>query len=452
MKATVKKLPALPLFFTLLLVVLFSCNKDPYEIGFDLLPPTDTLNVRTTDTCTVEAFSVLIDSVRTDMTASLLFGSMLDPAFGKTTSSFYTHLRLSSEEVNFGDQPVLDSVVLVLFYNSWYGDTTTRQNLKVYEIEEDLSFDSIRYSNQHLRTYPQLLANCDFYPQPTDSVVVGKDTLAPHLRINLSKFSNYLGNKILYAPSDALSNNTAFTSFFKGLYVQSTPVNSGGALLSFAVTGATSKMILYFHDGKDPSKDSLSYEIFINEACARFMHYDHNRYLDAGQDLKRQVLNRDTAWGAKNLFLQGLGGIRVKVKFPYMKNFGNGKIVAINDALLLLKNYETDTTYKPPSNLTMLRVDSAGRMGYLIDENEGAAYFGGSYNATLRTYFFRITRHMQKVIMNEYTTSFDLYMYVTNPLSNTFSPTRIILNGSHGALHGDQENRLRLQVTYTVLN
>jgi len=135
-----------------------------------------------------------------------------------------------------------------------------------------------------------------------------------------------------------------------------------------------------------------------------------------------------------------------------MKNFGNGKIVAINDALLLLKNAETDTIYSPPSTITMLRVDSAGRMGYLIDENEGPAYFGGSYNAASRTYFFRITRHMQKVIMNGYTTSFDLYMYVNNPLSTSFSPARIILNGTQGALPGDHTNRFRLQVTYTVLN
>ncbi len=452
MKSPVNKLPVSLLIGTLLLFILFSCKKDPYEIGFDLLPPTDTLNVRTTDTITVEAFSVIVDSVRTDKVSSLLLGSMLDPVFGKTTGSFYTQLELSSEEPDFGDQPVLDSLVLMLFYNNYYGDTLTRQHVRVYELSDDLVYDSVHYSNDRLNVYPVLLADQDFYVKPTDSVKVGDETLAAHLRINLSKQTSYLGNKILYAPASALTSNSEFVKFFKGLYVESTPVNNGGSLFSFSVTNATSKLVVYFHDGANPTKDSLNYELTINDGCGRFLHYDHNRYLDASQDLKRQILNHDSAQGRSKLFLQGLGGVRIKVKFPFMKNFGKGKVIAVNDALLMFKNYETDTTLAPPYSLTLLRQDSVGTIGHLPDEYEGTGYFGGTYNATSRTYFFRITQYMQKILLNSYSKSYDLYMYVTNPRYNQVTPNRIILDGTNPAIPGSNTSRFQLKVTYTILN
>ena len=109
------KLPAALVIGMLLIIVLFSCKKDPYQIGYDLLPPSDTLNVKTTDTCTVEAFSMRVDSSRTDKTSSLVIGSMNDPWFGKTNTGFYSQVRLIAEGVDFGKNPVLDSLVLTLF-------------------------------------------------------------------------------------------------------------------------------------------------------------------------------------------------------------------------------------------------------------------------------------------------------------------------------------------------
>lgn len=452
MKPLPDKFPASLLTGIIALLFLLACNKDPYQIGIDLLPPSDTLNVRTTDTCTVEAFSVRVDSVRSDNVSALMLGSIMDPVFGLSTSSFYTQVLLSSEEPSFGTHPVLDSLVLVLFYLNHYGDTITPQNVRVYEINDHLSYDSVYFSNRSLNHYPVLLGDLNFIPKPKDSVVVSGDTLPPCIRINLSKYSNYLGNKLLYAPSTALASYSEFIKFFKGLYVTTTPVNSGGSLFTFSVTASTSKMVLYFHDGNDPSKDSLKYEMPISDYSARFNHYDHNQYINADQDLKRQLLNRDSSQGANKLYLQGLGGVRIKLKFPFMKQFGKGKVVAINDALLLLKNNENDTTFAPPSNLTILRQDSAGRISNIIDAGEGGTYFGGTYNETERTYFFRITQHIQKVILNDYSGSFDLYMYVTNPYVSSIVPNRVVLNGTGASFPGNSSGRFQLKMTYTVLN
>ncbi|MCK9203541.1 MAG: DUF4270 domain-containing protein [Bacteroidales bacterium] len=448
------RVPQLISLFTgiLLILGLFSCKKDAYELGIDLLPPSDTLNVKTTDTCTVIAFSVIQDSVRTSNPSSLMMGSMLDPVFGKSTCSFFSQVQLSSEGVDFGSQPVLDSLVLKLYYSSYKGDTTTRQIVKVYEMSDDIYYDSNYYSNQLKGYYPTLLADLNFTPHPNDSVLVAGTKEQAHLRINLSNMTHYLGNKILYAPTSALASNDEFIKFFKGLYVASAPVNSNGALLRFQTDDGLSKLVVYYHDGTDPNNDSLEFEMPMNESCGRFVHIDHNGYLDACQDLKRQILNHDSAQGANKIFLQGLGGVKIKVKFPYMANFGKGKVVAINDALLMIKNFETDTTYAPPPTITMIRQDSIGRFGYVIDDSEGSDYFGGTYDQAKRTYFFRITQHMQKMMANYYSSHFDLYIIVNYPLASVLNTGRIVLNGTKSTLPGAEADRFQLKVTYTILN
>ena len=452
MNTIITKLPAALLTGILILLAVYSCKKDPYQIGVDLLPPTDTLNVKTTDTCLVQAFSVRQDSIRTDKSGSLHIGSIADPVFGKITSSVYTQLLLESEGVDFGTHPVLDSLVLMLGYTGHYGDTLTPQNIKVYEISETFSYDSIYYSNKTLKTYPTLLADRDFVPKLSDSVSLFGKKVGPHLRINMSKLSNYLGNKILYAPSTALASNTAFLAYMKGLYIQATPAGNKGSMLNFSITNGLSELVAYYHNGNDPANDSLQYSLLINSSCARFTHVDHNGYIDASQDLKQQVLNHDSAKGAGQLYLQGMAGVKVKVKFPYMRNFGLGRSVAINEAILELKNLETDTSLAPPATLIMLRQDSIGRISYLPDYSEGTGYFGGTYNRSSRTYNFRITEFMQKVIQNGYSGHFDLYILVDNPITSVPSPNRIVLNGTKPLLPGDNSGRLRLKVTYTILH
>ena len=192
--------------------------------------------------------------------------------------------------------------------------------------------------------------------------------------------------------------------------------------------------------------------MLLNEACARFATIDHNGYLDASQDLKRQILNHDSAQGASNLFLQGMGGVKIKLKFPYLKNFGKGKVISINDAILELKNMETDTTLSPPPTLTMIRQDSIGRIGYLVDDNEGTSYFGGTYNSKTRSYFFRLTQHMQKVLQNSYKNHFDLYIMVNTPVKSYITPNRIMLYGTKPSDPASLSNRFQLKMTYTVLN
>jgi hypothetical protein len=428
--------------------VLFSCKKDPYEIGLDLLPPSDTVKVLSTDTCTVIAYSERVDSIATSNCSALSMGSLIDPVFGNSTISFCTQVQPSSSSVDFGTDPVADSLILMLYYSGYYGDTTTQQNIRVYEVSEDLRIDSSYYSNRQVKVYPNLLSEMSFSPRPNDSVKVGTATFGAHLRINLSKQSNYFVNKLLFGPASVYTSSALFNLFMKGLYIETQPLNSGGALVNFNISASLSKMVMYFHN---QTSDTLTYTYLINTGCARFLHIDHNSYVNADQSLKQQVLNKDTLLGENMLYLQGLGGTRIKFRMPYMMNFSKNRKIAINDALLLMENPSNDTVLSPPSKIILIR-DSSGYVGSVIDELEGSDYFGGNYNSSTKSYYFRLTRHIQKLITGYYSENRELYIQVNDPLSNIIYPNRVLINGYKPVLPGAASSRFRLQITYTLLN
>jgi len=439
--------PSLLLLF-IILINLVACKKDPYTLGLSLLPPTDTLSVKTTDTASIVAYSVLQDSIRTDETKTNILGSFVDPVFGKTTASFCTQMRLSSEGVDFGINPVLDSVVLMLRYSSIYGNSDALQNVRVYELNEDITVDTAYYSNRKVQYYNTLLADYTFKPNLTDSISIYGIKVLSHLRINLSKQTNYFGNKILYAPSDILLSNTKFVKFINGLYIQSSTVNFGGSLISFNMSSELTKMVVYFHsqDTTGNIRDSLHYDLVINSLCPRFNTFDHNQYADAIPEFKNQVLNNDTNQGKNILFIQGLAGVKIKLHLPYITDFSNK--LALNSAVLILKNFETDTTLAPPVQLSIIQEDSVGKMHTLIDEAEGSTYFGGTYISSDRSYRFRITRHIQQVIQGKIKNN-NLFLIVNSPSSNVLLPQRMIGIGTQPNMPGFSGARFQLQLVYT---
>lgn len=434
----------------LIVFIIASCKKDPYELGLDLLPPSDTLYVDLFDTASIQAFSVLEDSIRTDELKTLMLGSIMDPVFGKTTASFYSQFLLSSEEADFGINPQLDSLVLILYYESTYGDTNTLQQIRVFELSDDLIMDSSYYSNQSLNTYGLELANITYMPRPHDSVLVYGVPVSPHLRINLSNKTNYLGNKILYAPDNVISSTTEFLKFMKGLYVEAMPVSSRGALVDFTPSGGLSRLILYFHS--EDKGDSLQFSMPIDDPAARFNSFNHYGYFDASPEFKQQLLYNDTTLGLNRLYLQALGGVKIKIKFPFIRTLPDSLgPIAINSAVLTFKNPETDTIWRPPPQLTMYKVDSAGKLGGIIDELEGVNYFGGIYDKDARSYWFRLTRHIQRMLISDTLDNYELYIFASNPLSRSLQANRVTLNGTNPFFSPSPGDNLKLRITYTKL-
>jgi hypothetical protein len=424
-------------------ILIFSCNKDPDRIGIDLQPDEDKLEVFVSDTTSIYAYSVLVDSVRTDETTLSMLGSYFDPVFGSSTSSIYTQIRLSTTSVDFGENPALDSIILAFEYTGdYYGDTSYMQNFMVFRIGDN---DSINgeieyYSNQHLELAEEL-ANVYIQPSPTDSVMVDTLRYKAQLRIPLSQ---EFGESILNAPSDDLSSNDNFLTFLRGVYVTSGQMQWGGAIFNFDLVSANSKMTIYYSNDEN---DSLSYPFAISAGNARFMNFEQYNYENATASFKAQVIDGDTTLGDNILFIQSMAGVKVRFKFPYLKDWVKNNNIAVNEARLTINDAYPNSNFIPPNELVVLKRNDDGTSGLIPDQFEGTAYFGGQYDPATGEYYFRISRYIQYLLSDD-AQDYGLELVVSG---GSLMPNRGMLIGPNPDPGSDLSKRLKLNLIYTDL-
>jgi len=416
-----------------------SCESDD-QLGLDIQPPSDLLNVEHIDSISIITFSEREDSIRTDETSRNLVGYYVDPVFGPVFASFCTQIRLSEEDVDFGDNVVIDSLVLSLEYYDTYVNnrTNSRMNFSVYQLNEELEIDSAYYQNMPFTT-GQLLGSKTFKPAPEDSVPVGNDVKPPQLRIHLDK---NLGKDFVDAAAlGYLLDNTTFEEFFHGIAVVPSTNISGGSLISFDMLASTSCLTMYYHN----DTDTLDYVFEVNSACARYGYFDHMNFVGANSDYIAQ-LNGDTALGQNNLYLQPMAGSKIFIKFPGIEDMDILSTIVINKAVLTIpvdQNDLTESTYERPVTLTLAMLDEEGELNFLPDQVYAESSFGGTYDDDLHAYTFTLTRYLQNLITGEIE-NYGLYLMVSG---SSVRGNRVVLNGP-----GNSSSKMNLDITYTIVN
>ena len=404
-------------------------------------PISTELSVVFDDSTGLLTHSVREDSVRTDANViqTGILGSMLDPVFGRTTASIFTQFRLSENGQNFGTDAILDSLVISLRYSGFYGDTLAQQTIRVFEIGEDMDADTTYYSDDWLDYLETEIGSVSFVPNLEDSVNVGGSLQLPQLRIRLSE---EFGQKIIAADADVFDDNTSWLEFQKGILITSENAASGGGLMLFDMFSSLTSMTIYYRTGEP--QDTLSFTFLSNSNCARFTAYEHNDYQDAGASFKAQI-EGDTLMGQEMFYLQGMGGIKTRLRLPDIQEFFEDGPVAINEAKLHLHIMDDGNELAGPPQLALAMVDEDGNLLPLPDANEAGSYYGGSLSEDKTQYFFRISRFVQQVLTGE-SPNYPLVLLVSGA---SFRPQRVIL---YGPGHANQDLRLRLAVKYTRVN
>lgn len=415
-------------FISLLAVFSVGCSE-PSVIGLDVQPLTDRANVEYTDSVSLITSALLEDSIRTDETTLNLLGSYTDPIFGTSSATSYFQIRLPSNDIDFGTGPILDSVILSMAYNGYYGDTLATQNLYVYELSESFYKDSTYYSNKDFSYNSTPIGTLTFSPRPTDSVLVGSIKEAAQLRIRLS---DSFGSNLLNAGTANLANNDAFLQFFKGLYIKTDEISSPnlGSILYFDLLSSLSRLTLYYND-------TLSFHFIINTESARVNHFEHD-YTGTN------ILNSST-YNA-TVYVQAMAGIKTKIELPYLSNFVDSGPIAVNKAELVVTVEEgTTDLYESPDKLLLIRVDSLGKNssspvpGDLTGEAPSA---GVTYNSDTREYRFNIANHIQDILSGK-VNDYGLFLL---PAGAPVSANRAVIAGGQNINY-----RMKLQLTYTKL-
>ncbi len=428
----------------------FSCKKSPDTIGNELQPESNYIGAYFTDTTSIECYSTFVDSMGTTSVTYALLGSMMDPVFGRTNAGFYTQLHLSSSGQQFGENAVLDSVVLQLNLSGYYGDTTTLQTVHVYEMSDSLSSSETYYSFSIIPTETEDFANgYQFKPKPnTTGYVIGSDTLKkPVIRIPLSAS---FGNKLLTAGDDAYSEPDNFKEFLKGLYVTCESVSAGGSVSYITLTNHDYTLLqLYYHESPEATTTSR-YDFYVTSADKYFNHFDHN-YTLGSEAFVNQVVNGDTTLGAQVLYLQATGGVRTFLRFPNVLHLGGDSLedyqhVVINQAKLIIPASEVagDTSiYGHPSALVLYGINEDGSTYLLPDYYEGSSYYGGSYSSKTNSVTFRISEYLQNLIQGDKPNK-GIYVAIN---AGAYNANRWIVAGPNSG----GSKRLKLEITYSIV-
>lgn len=424
-----------------IIICLISCKKEYNSIGLNL---EDELLGTTRDTTTITAYSVLYDTLNTTNLSSQLLGELHDPVFGKTTASVYAQFLSSGATPSFGEEPVVDSIVLTLQTASYYGDTTAALRFSICELTESLSSSSTyyNYSTSEHSTTNLLEYDKNYYITPNTTHYINDEILSPHLRLRLSPD---FGQRLIDESENWVTDD-ALLADFNGLYISVESTHSTGCLFNCNMTSSLTGLVIYYHN---TASNGLSYTLRPSSSGVTYNNFNHFGYDGACQDLRKQILDNDST-NISNLYLQAMAGVRTKISFPYIrKKFAalNNRVV-INRAELIITNCNpSEEMFRHPSNLSIQGVKSDGLYYIPDDDNLSSdSYFGGTYNANTGEYRIRITKYLQQLILNQ--GDYANYFYLTVKASGTHANRLVFYSDTPEA--SAESKQLRVEIAYTT--
>ncbi len=331
----------------LLLVLAFtSCDSDFNTIGGTLIG--GQFNNVPLYKAGVKAHSNKIGPVQTNGLSANLLGVYNEPVYGQQVANVLTQLSLTSNNPQFGDQPVVDSVVLTLPYfskaveagedgnpvyeldsifgNSPYKLTVSRSNFFLNDFDPDANFATAQkyYSNQGPLFESNLIGdplytNENYLPSD-EEVVYGQfnetnvlDTVrvTPRLRANLP-IQFFQDNIINKQDSPELSNNNNFKNFIRGLYFKAEPLNGDGNMLLLNFANAEAGITIYYNsqvvDSSDSDGDGDSTDMVGKPAIYK-LNFGPNTVNAFSEDfptgITSEIAEGNAQTGAENLFLKG---------------------------------------------------------------------------------------------------------------------------------------------------
>lgn len=418
------------------LFILQACKKEG-DIGLEQQINEEGLYGKLVDTNTIQLFSVKDDSLISSNYVRNQVGEFNDPIFGKTKASVAFHALLPKNNVDFGTGAVLDSIVLVMGYPSnkadrFYGDSTSRIEMKLYQIDDIISKDSTYYSNKNFTLKGSPLGTLNYQPRPDDSITVQNiredkaDTVIkiyPQMRMRLN---DAFGNELLSKSGQTdLSSSSAFLAAYKGFYLTSTLISGDGGIMSFDLTNTNrTYIVMYYRVGAD----TTNFVFNINSNSARINKYEH----DYTGTVVQNALSDSTS-GNNKVYIQSLGGLRAKMRWPNISNLLDSGNIAINKAELIVQ-------LDPGSNDKYSTINSMAVFGRNT-ANKEQLLNSASYNSTKKEYRIDLTRTVQMILGKQLEYK-ELYL---EDFSKQIQPRRSVVAGINSL------TPIKLRIFYTKL-
>jgi hypothetical protein len=459
------KLYKLDLLTLLISLFIFTGCQNTDSIGLDVDPATD-INGNFIDTVTIKTSTVREDSISTISLSQFPLGYFIDPIFGKTEASIALSLNLLNSATTFGTAPVLDSAVLVLHYGTeFYGDSTSKFKIEVHQLINQLNQTSPYYNTVKHDFDATILGSQLVTVRRKDSVKVNEIigakpdimiTKAPQIRIPLN--ASFISDKFLNSSATNFSTNAIFQKYIKGLYLtvnQAQSTGPGG--IAFLNLTDSSRLDLYYKNTSGTTVDTvvLAFPIKSGDApvAATFTH----NY--TGTNVQTQLNNPSVQYDFT--YVQGLGGVRTKLRFPFideLKKLGN---ITINKADLIVTVEGGTAGYVPSPRLLLYMTDIANQRQFTPDFSTDASVsladmdFGGFYDSTNKRYKFVLTTYIQNILKGKIK-QYDTFIAPINTEytrtlgtlpSGTTASRAVVGSGKAGVTY-----KMKLNIFYSKIN
>ena len=312
-----------------------------------------------------------------------LLGFNNDPLYGSYSATLVSQMSAAQFDPVFGENVVLDSVVLTIPYfsraidtdedgnstyeiDSIFGDTPIK--LSVYEnkyflrnFNPELEFnDGLKYYSDHSASDGTMINNIDLEGTllyTTDDFLPSEDQItlteineegdttvtarvAPAFRVLLDNPNNFWENLILNREGEAeLSNESNFLDHFRGLYLKAEAMDENGTMMMLGLAGNANVTLYYTNDFDEGDDDG---DGIPNHADADI---DGDGVIDNGPDTDNDGINDandvdetggidDDGDGIDDNLISGVG--------TYVINFSGNRINFFDDDFISIPDGNED--------------------------------------------------------------------------------------------------------------
>ena len=444
-----------------IIMVLVSCKKDS-GFGGDLLPGDNPLGLIYEESNELLVSTVLEQPLRTDRMFFNYIGTLQSPVFGTASArSFIEISRPSTLPPDSLGPYTLKSVVLNVFYDKYFGDTTVPITWEVFKVDRSPTKTAIfnsdfspAFSQQKLGTLSNYLI------KPNTPIKFSEaDTTAGRTNFLQIRLENFLGFSFInQLASQTLRRDSLFWAFFPGLYVQPSPLQPGKAMLQMNYTDLAGGIYLTLKN-----KNGVDVTVVFPIATASFYHtgFSHNY---AGT-LIESIINSTEA-GGQVAYIQSQAGLKTWIQFPGLDKY-KGKL--INKAIIEVYEVDTPAINTPrPRNIFPLRKGADGKNEAILDYSSsfyGPARIDTSTKDSLGNkivkYQLNISNYFKDLVFEKkdnngiYLTNYPIFDptpgFIFNQgniiQSQYVEPSSAIIGGP---AHPDPSKRMRLKVWYSM--
>jgi hypothetical protein len=422
------------------------------EIGAEIQPTEDKVSVKT-DSFSVSATTTFIKE-RYSESDKLLLGNYEDPIYGKARLDFLAEFRYLNAD--YPASAKATSVQVVLYYKTFFGDSTAVQEATVYQLNKALEFNKNYTTNINVDEF------CDKSVILGKKVYVAYDPTVPDSIKNEDEYCNTvridlplsIGEKLI-SDRSITQNQESFLNLLKGVYV--TNEFTGQVVLD---VDSVNLEVAYDYAPKESKPDSLVNKVRVypvNKETTSVLRIS-NIEAPAFEDIPDSLV-----------YMSSYIGMVPKVELPIQRirerlGYEKGDIISINNMSIVVEEAlcaDSSLTLLglPPNVILVREADVEKFFTQSLYPAEGITTVLGIYSNELRAYTFNNLADYLHDILENGDTEEDVNPFYILPVTGAtdiqgtdavvrhqFRPTGVRLRSGK-----NDGSNMRLSVTYTKL-